>query len=204
MIITCKKCHNTFPLNKSEAELTNELIRCQHCNVEFVYESKSNLLESRLIELGEELKKKEKNLIEQNTDHSEKIAQLEKNLIIKKEELDKQETLEKKIILFEQRITDTERLNSQQADLELKRNKLENEVKKTLDNISIKNKSIEKKTNYLEMKINPYENINEINNQIAVNEINNDVVDLKTYDQKEMNKKKESNSHFFWKNKSDK
>ena len=40
-----------------------------------------------------------------------------------------------------------------QDNLEIQSSKLENEVKETTDNISIKNNDIEKKANYLEMQL---------------------------------------------------
>ena len=204
MLINCLNCKKDFLLNKSEIDLVGKLISCKHCDKEWIYDSRAQYLETKLFELELELKQYEVRIIEQNTDHEEKIQILEKELKNQKEELHKQKILEDKINLFEKRITNTEKGNSYLADLEIKRNLLENEVKKTSDNILNKNKDIEKKTNYLQMKINPLKNENKINDPVTINEISNDVVNLKTYDHAGKNKNKSLKKNFFWSSNSDK
>jgi len=206
MLIYCKNCEKKFILNKSELDLEGSLITCDHCKGEWIYESKTHFLESRLAELDQDLNNKEINLNEQNDKHNKRIDLLEKDLKTKNEELIKQKLLEEKIATFEKRITDTEKLNSQQADLEIHKNKLEDEVKKTSENIINKNKDIEKKTNYLKMKINSYDfdNMSKEKDKIAINDKNNDVVNLNNYDLEEKNKINKKKHRFFWPNISDK
>ena len=100
-----------------------------------MYASQSNYLENRLAELDQDLYKTELQLNNLNNKHSEKIDQLEKDLKLKKEQQSKQKLLEDKIALYEKRITVTEKSNSEQADLEIKISKMENEVEKASENI---------------------------------------------------------------------
>jgi predicted Zn finger-like uncharacterized protein len=212
MLINCKSCKKKFLLNQREIDLEGSLITCEHCKNEWIYESRTHFLESKLTELDNDLNKKEINLNQQNIKHNEKIILLEKDLKIKNEELNKQRILEERIATFEKRITDTEKLNSLQADLEIHRTKLEEDVKNTSEKILTRNKDIEKKANYLEMKINSYdfEKINNEKNPIAVNDKNNDVVNLSNYEQKERSKTNKTNEtnktkpRYFWPNISDK
>jgi len=206
MIINCKNCKKNFLLNKSELDLEGTLITCEHCKEEWIYETKTHHLENRLTQLDNDLNKKELNLNELNIKHNKRIELLEKDLKIKSNELYKQRLLEEKIATFEKRITDTEKLNSQQADLEIQTDKLEKEVKITSENIILKNKDIEKKANYLEMKISAYDfdNMNKLKKTIAINDKNNDVVNLSNYDQEEKNTKNKNKTRFFWPNITDK
>ena len=206
MLINCKSCSKKFILNNSELDLEGSLITCTHCKKEWIYESKTHFLENRLAELDADLNKKEINLTEQNNKHNERINFLEKDLKIKIVELSKQRLLEERIATFEKRITDTEKLNSYQADLEIQKNKLEEEVKVTSENIILKNNDIEKKANYLEMKISSYDfdKIDSLKKPIAVNDKNTDVVNLKNYDQEEKNKNNKNKHRFFWPNIKDK
>lgn len=206
MLINCKSCSKKFILNNSELDLEGSLITCTHCKKEWIYKSKTHFLENRLAELDADLNKKEINLTEQNNKHNERINFLEKDLKIKIVELSKQRLLEERIATFEKRITDTEKLNSYQADLEIQKNKLEEEVKVTSENIILKNNDIEKKANYLEMKISSYDfdKIDSLKKPIAVNDKNTDVVNLKNYDQEEKNKNNKNKHRFFWPNITDK
>ena len=61
----------------------------------------------------------------------------------------------------------------------------------------IKNANIEKKANYLEMKINPFKPVNNQDESHKSNDKNNDVVNFKNYEPEEKKKKKYS---FFWPN----
>ena len=80
MLINCLNCKKDFLLNKSEIELVGKLISCKHCDKEWIYESRAQYLETKLFELELELKQYEVRIIEQNTDHEEKIQILEKEL----------------------------------------------------------------------------------------------------------------------------
>lgn len=204
MLIVCKHCKNSFTFGQNTIDLEGDVITCSHCKKEWIYESRIHYLESKLADLDIDLNKKEMKINEKNIEYVEKIDQLEKDLKIKKEELFKQKALEDKISIFEKRITETEKLNIQQADLEIQTNELKKEVKKTSDSILVKNIDIEKKTNYIEMKINASMIDDKISEPIAVNDSNNEVVNLKNYDQVEKDKIKVIKSSFFWPRSSDK
>ena len=115
-MLDCKNCNNKFTLD-IDHNLEDQLsVQCPHCKEKWIYESPSNYLENRLAELDQDLYKKELKLNETHNKHSEKIETLEKNLKNKREELSKQILLEEKIALYEKRITETEKSNSEQAD----------------------------------------------------------------------------------------
>ena len=208
MIIDCKNCNSKFTLDEEESKLDGQTIKCLHCQDEWVYMSKSRYLENRLEELDQDLYKTELKLNEINNKHIEKIVKLENNLKIKKEQLSKQKILEDKVSLYEKRITQAEKSNSEQADLEIKIAKMENEIENVTENIFSKNKNIEKKANYLEMKINSYneENMRNGDKKITTADIEGDVVNFKSFEQ-DVKKKKEDpvlknkkKSKFFWPN----
>jgi len=202
MLINCKNCNKKFLIDKSELDLEGSLITCKHCNKEWIFESRTHFLEKKLAELDNDLKQKEIHLTEQNDNHNIRIEALEKDLVNKNKELIKQKLLEERIATFEKRITDTEKLNSYQANLEIQRDKLEEAVKTTSENIILKNIDIEKKTNYLEMKINSYDfnNMDKVNNPIAIN----DVVNLNNYEHDEKRKKETKKNRYFWPKNTDK
>jgi|TARA_B110000438_G_scaffold302218_1_gene359263 predicted Zn finger-like uncharacterized protein len=208
MLLHCNHCKKKFTLVDDEYNLEGKLIKCKHCQEEWIFESQSQYLENRLAELDEDLSRTEKNLDETNIDHVEKIEILEKNLKAKKEEFDKQKVLEDRIGAFEKRITNTEKANIEQAELEIKIAAMEGEIEKTSDDIFIKNKDIEKKTNYLEMKITSY-NEDEKRKEKNLGNNNNDdgdVVDFKTFDQDDkdnpetIKKDKDGKTRYFWPN----
>ena len=68
--------------------------------------------------------------------------------------MSEQKTIEDRIIFFEKHITSREKINAEQAELENKIEKMKDEPKETSDKILNKNKDLENKANYLEMKIN--------------------------------------------------
>jgi predicted Zn finger-like uncharacterized protein len=206
MLIDCKNCNNKFSLEESEHKLEGQKVKCQHCKEEWVYVSKSNYLENRLAELDQDLHRTELKLNNLSTKHVEKVDQLEKNLKIKKEEQSKQKLLEDKIAVYEKRITETEKSNAAQADLEIKITKMENEVDKVTENIFTKNKDIEKKANYLEMKIKSYKDDLDKERQKKIETYNSEseVVNFKSFEQKEKKNKEEptkeikKKANFFW------
>jgi len=212
MLLHCNHCKKKFTLVEDEYKLEGKLVKCKHCQEEWIYESQSQYLENRLTELDQDLSRTEVKLNDTNSGHSEKIDTLEKNLKIKKDELDKQKLLEERISVFEKRITDTEKANIEQAELEIKIAKMEGEIEKTSDNIFTKNKDIEKKTNYLEMKITSYNEEDERrlknlqNKNDGASDSESDVVNFKAFDQEEKDKieptKKENGEkpRFFWPN----
>jgi predicted Zn finger-like uncharacterized protein len=206
MLLDCKNCNNKFTLEEDEFKIEGQLIKCPSCKEEWTYESKSNYLEKRLAELDQDLYKTELQLNTLNNKHSEKIDQLEKNLKIKKDQQSKQKLLEDKIALYEKRITETEKTNSEQADLEIKIIKMENEVEKVSETIFSKNKDIEKKANYLEMKINSYKDdqIKEQQKKIIDYDDESDVINLKNFENEEKKNKEETTeepkkkTNYFW------
>ena len=208
MLLDCKNCNNKFTLD-IDHNLEDQLsVQCPHCKEKWIYESPSNFLENRLAELDQDLYKTELKLNETHNKHSEKIETLEKNLKNKREELSKQILLEEKIALYEKRITETEKSNSEQADLEIKISKMENEVENVSENIFAKNKDIEKKANYLEMKIKSYKHENEKKEKekMLIDDSESDVVNLKNFEKEEKKNKKapvqeiKKKHKFFWPN----
>jgi len=208
MLLDCKNCNNKFTLD-IDHNLEDQLsVQCPHCKEKWIYESPSNFLENRLAELDQDLYKTELKLNETHNKHSEKIETLEKNLKNKREELSKQILLEEKIALYEKRITETEKSNSEQADLEIKISKMENEVENVSENIFAKNKDIEKKANYLEMKIKSYKHENEKKEKakMLIDDSESDVVNLKNFEKEEKKNKKapvqeiKKKNKFFWPN----
>ena len=206
MLLDCKNCNNKFTLEEDELKLEGQVVKCPSCKEEWVFESKSNYLENRLAELDQDLYKTELQLNNLNNKHSGKIDQLEKDLKLKKEQQSKQKLLEDKIALYEKRITETEKSNSEQADLEIKILKMESEVEKASENIFTKNKDIEKKANYLEMKINSYKDDQKKEKQkkIKIYDDESDVVNFKSFENEEKDNKKNSTVetkkkvNFFW------
>ena len=206
MLLDCKNCNNKFTLEEDESKLEGQVVKCPSCKEEWVFESKSNYLENRLAELDQDLYKTELQLNNLNNKHSGKIDQLEKDLKLKKEQQSKQKLLEDKIALYEKRITETEKSNSEQADLEIKISKMESEVEKASENIFTKNKDIEKKANYLEMKIKSYKDDYNIKKEkkIENHDGESDVVNFKSFEQEEKKKKEEPKKeikkkvNFFW------
>ena len=207
MLLDCKNCKKKFTLIDDEIKLEGQLVKCIHCKQEWIYE-KYNYLENRLTTLNQDLYRTEVELNEQNNKHSEKIDQLEKDLKLKKEQQSKQKLLEDKIALYEKRITETEKSNSEQADLEIKISKMESEVEKASENIFTKNKDIEKKANYLEMKIKSYKHENEKKEKakMLIDDSESDVVNLKNFEKEEKKNKEapvqeiKKKHKFFWPN----
>ena len=204
MFFDCKNCNNKIILTEDIVNLEGKLIKCNICKEEFIHHTKTYFLESRLAELDQELKNKDSLINETNIKYNEKIHLLEKELINKKKELDKQKILEEKVFNFESRMTETERLNAHQADLETQIFKLEKEVKKTSTEILAKNESIEKKATYLEMKADTINKEHIKKNKKAVNDSQNDVLNFKSYEKKESKDKITGKTNFFWNRQKDK
>jgi len=206
MLLGCKNCNNKFTLDEDEYKLEGQKVKCPHCKEEWVYVSKSNYLENRLAELDQDLHRTELKLNNLSTKHIEKVDQLEKDLKIKKEQQSKQKLLEDKIAAYEKRITETEKSNAEQADLEIKITQMENEVEKVAENIFTKDKDIEKKANYLEMKIKSYKDDLDKERQKKIETYNgeSEVVNFNSFEQEgkknkeEPTKEKKKKANFFW------
>ena len=185
MILRCKNCKERFSILENEDEIVGNLVHCKHCHQEWIYESKTKYLENRLAELSEDLDKTEVMLNLKKNEHREKISNLENNLKIKKKELDDQNKLEQIVLDFEKRLTNTEKTNSEQIDLEIKIANKEKEIESMYEDIYSKNMDIEKKTNYIESKIKSYNyeknlKTNIQNEKIKVN--NSEVVNLRSFE----------------------
>ena len=227
MLINCKYCDSKFAVNAEEVGFDGRLIKCENCKKEWFQESKSQSLEKKLIELDQNLHATEVHLIQQKNIHSDKIAKLENALKVKKEELAKQKLLEERISLFEKRIIETEKEIAAQALVENRIIQLEKEIKQNSFDSFVKNTSLEKKANYLQMKIHS-EGVNDrldnlenevldakgsiIKNEIADSEKPNSVKEIKTEQSLEKNQintakeikksevddSKKSKKFFFW------
>ena len=196
MIIHCKSCKNKFTVLADEINLEGRILQCKHCNDQWIYESKTKYLENRLLELGDDLNKTEIKLNIKKDEHIDKIKNLENDLQIKITELENQKKLEEKVLAFEERLVNTEKTNSEQKDLEIKISSIENQIKLTHEDIFSKNKDIEKKTNYIETKINSYEKVDIIQDYEELNKVevnNRDVVNIRPLDL--VNKKSKKQSH---------
>ena len=194
MIINCIKCTTQIDLKYGDSNIEGKLIICDNCKEEWIYHSQSYFLEGRLTVLGLELETKESSINKQNEIYSEKILIL-KNDLENKKKLNKQIELEKKVSLFENRITVTEKLNSDQAHLEGQIFELEKDLTKTYEDISSKNQKIEQKANYLEMKLSEHQENPSKEKKIAVNDYDSSIVNFPKYDDKQ---NKEVKKKSFW------
>ena len=157
-MIHCKNCKKKFYLIDEGPDMEGKLIKCKHCNEQWIYETKTKYLENRLLELTSDLEKTEIKINLKKKEHQEKISNLVNDLNTKKEELNKQKELEDKVSAFENRLKQTEQLTKEETELDNKVNKIRQQIRKTSVNIESKNKDIEEKTNYIESKINSYGN----------------------------------------------
>ena len=155
--------------------------------------AKSEYILDKLEELDLSWKKKENSLNEQLSNYNSKIEELEEDLKLKNKELSEQKTIEDRIILFEKRITSTEKINAEQAELESKIEKMKDELKETTDKILNKNKDFENKTNYLEMKI---KSSNIISNKNTT--LNEETININQFKQKENTEETNTKKVSFW------
>jgi predicted Zn finger-like uncharacterized protein len=193
MNLNCKYCKADIDTDIEESSIEGKLIQCSSCNKEWIYKLKSEYILDKLEELDLSWEKKENSLNEQLSKYNSKIEELEKDLKVKNKELSEQKTIEDRIILFEKRITNTEKINAEQAELENKIEEMKDELKETSDKILNKNKDFENKTNYLEMKI---KSSNIISNKNTT--LNEETININQFKQKE--KKEETNTKkvSFW------
>jgi predicted Zn finger-like uncharacterized protein len=193
MNLNCKYCKADIDTDIDESSIEGKLIQCSSCNKEWIYKLKSEYILDKLEELDLSWEKKENSLNEQLSKYNSKIEELEKDLKVKNKELTEQKTIEDRIILFEKRITNTEKINAEQVELENKIEEMKDELKETSDKILNKNKDFENKTNYLEMKI---KSSNIISNKNTT--LNEETININQFKQKE--KKEETNTKkvSFW------
>ena len=157
-MIHCNNCRQKFYIMNEGSEMEGQLIKCKHCNNQWIHESRTKYLENRLAELNKDLDDTENKINLKKKEHHEKINQLQNDLKNKTEEFDKQVLLQEKVVLFESRLKNTDKINSEELELGNEINKIQNKIKKTSENILTQNNDIEKKTNYIETKITSYKN----------------------------------------------
>ena len=193
MNLNCKYCKADIYTDIDESSIEGKLIQCSSCNKEWIYKLKSEYILDKLEELDLSWKKKENSLNEQLSNYNSKIEELEEDLKLKNKELSEQKTIEDRIILFEKRITSTEKINAEQAELESKIEKMKDELKETTDKILNKNKDFENKANYLEMKI---KSSNIISNKNTT--LNEGTVNINKFKQKENPEETNTKKVSFW------
>ena len=193
MNLNCKYCKADIDTDIDESSIEGKLIQCSSCNKEWIYKLKSEYILDKLEELDLSWEKKENSLNEQLSKYNSKIEELEKDLKVKNKELSEQKTIEDRIILFEKRITSTEKINAEQAELESKIEKMKDELKETTDKILNKNKDFENKANYLEMKIKSSNIISNKNKTLK-----DDTININQFKQKENTEETNTKKVSFW------
>ncbi|MDA9203136.1 hypothetical protein N9O46_03225 [Candidatus Pelagibacter ubique] len=193
MNLNCKYCKADIDTGIDESSIEGKLIQCSSCNKEWIYLAKSEYILDKLEELDLSWKKKENSLNEQLSNYNSKIEELEKDLKVKNKELSEQKIIEDRIILFEKRITSTEKINAEQAELESKIEKMKDELKETTDKILNKNKDFENKANYLEMKIKSSNIISNKNKTLK-----DDTININQFKQKENTEETNTKKVSFW------
>mgnify|MGYP005990781125 FL=1 len=193
MNLNCKYCKADIDTVIDESSIEGKLIQCSSCNKEWIYMAKSEYILDKLEELDLSWKKKENSLNEQLSNYNSKIEELEKDLKVKNKELSEQKTIEDRIILFEKRITNTEKINAEQAELESKIEKMKDELKETSDKILNKNKDFENKANYLEMKVKSSNIISNKNKTLK-----DDTININQFKQKENTEETNTKKVSFW------
>ena len=193
MNLNCKYCKADIDTDIEESSIEGKLIQCNSCNKEWIYMAKSEYILDKLEELDLSWKKKENSLNEQLSNYNSKIEELEEDLKVKNKELTEQKTIEDRIILFEKRITNTEKINAEQVELESKIEKMKDELKETTDKILNKNKDFENKANYLEMKIKSSNIISNKNKTLK-----DDTININQFKQKENTEETNTKKVSFW------
>tara|TARA_Y100000590_G_C15602008_1_gene970465 strand:+ start:119 stop:739 length:621 start_codon:yes stop_codon:yes gene_type:complete len=204
MLIHCNHCKDKFTVDVNASTLEGKLVKCSKCNNEWIYITRFQNLENRINDLEKNLNKTETEIIEKKDRLMYKINSLEKKLKNRKEELTKQKILIDKISLFDKRLIHTEKINSEKADLEIRYSKIEKEIEKINDHTLLNNTEIEKKANYLEMKMST------LNDSYTKNTIEEkytkkvELLNFKNFDQNgknsndEIYKDKKTKKYSFW------
>ena len=195
MMIHCNNCKKKFYLINENSELEGKIVQCKYCNEKWLYESKTKYLENRLAELNTDLDNAESKINLRKKECQEKITKLEEDLDLKKNEFELQKILQDKVSVFENRLKETEKLNSEELELNDKVGEVKKQIRTTTENISSYNKDIEEKTNYIESRINSYnkdKNEDELLNRNSSNDINSEVVNIKRH----LNPSSENNENY--------
>lgn len=192
-MIHCNNCKKKFYHSNDNDELDGKVIQCKFCDEQWLYVTRTKYLENRLIELNQDLDNTESKINLRKIDIQDQINQLDEDLNKKKTELDEQKLLIDKVTAFENRLKETEKLNSEELELQTKARKIKKQIKATSDDISNQNKDIEEKANYLESKINSYNKDEIFENkslhQMKSKTVNKDVIDINV--NKNLNKLKD-------------
>ena len=194
-MIHCNNCKKKFYLINENSELEGKIVQCKYCNEKWLYESKTKYLENRLTALNTDLDNAESKINLRKKECQEKITKLEEDLNLKKNELKLQKILQDKVNTFENRLKETEKLNSEELELNDKVGEVKKQIRTTTENISSYNKDIEEKTNYIESRINSYnkdKNEDELLNRNSSNDINSEVVNIKRH----LNPSSENNENY--------
>ena len=194
-MIHCNNCKKKFYLVNENSELEGKIVQCKYCNEKWLYESKTKYLENRLAELNTDLDNTESKINLRKKECQEKITKLEEDLDLKKNEFELQKILQDKVNTFENRLKETEKLNSEELELNDKVGKVKKQIRTTTENISSYNKDIEEKTNYIESRINSYNKDtteDELLNRNISNDINSEVVNIKRH----LNPSNENNKNY--------
>ena len=194
-MIHCNNCKKKFYLINENSELEGKIVQCKYCNEKWLYESKTKYLENRLTALNTDLDNTESKINLRKKECQEKITKLEEDLDLKKNEFELQKILQDKVSVFENRLKETEKLNSEELELNDKVGEVKKQIRTTTENISSYNKDIEEKTNYIESRINSYnkdKNEDELLNRNSSNDINSEVVNIKRH----LNPSSENNENY--------
>lgn len=194
-MIHCNNCKKKFYLINKNSELEGKIVQCKYCNEKWLYESKTKYLENRLTALNTDLDNAESKINLRKKECQEKITKLEEDLDLKKNEFELQKILQDKVSVFENRLKETEKLNSEELELNDKVGEVKKQIRTTTENISSYNKDIEEKTNYIESRINSYnkdKNEDELLNRNSSNDINSEVVNIKRH----LNPSSENNENY--------
>ena len=194
-MIHCNNCKKKFYLINENSELEGKIVQCKYCNEKWLYESKTKYLENRLTALNTDLDNAESKINLRKKECQEKITKLEEDLDLKKNEFELQKILQDKVSVFENRLKETEKLNSEELELNDKVGEVKKQIRTTTENISSYNKDIEEKTNYIESRINSYnkdKNEDELLKRNSSNDINSEVVNIKRH----LNPSSENNENY--------
>ena len=194
-MIHCNNCKKKFYLINENSELEGKIVQCKYCNEKWLYESKTKYLENRLAELNTDLDNTESKINLRKKECQEKITKLEEDLDLKKNEFELQKILQDKVNTFENRLKETEKLNSEELELNDKVGEVKKQIRTTTENISSYNKDIEEKTNYIESRINSYNKDtteDELLNRNISNDTNSEVVNIKRH----LNPSNENNKNY--------
>ena len=194
-MIHCNNCKKKFYLINENSELEGKIVQCKYCNEKWLYESKTKYLENRLTALNTDLDNAESKINLRKKECQEKITKLEEDLDLKKNEFELQKILQDKVSVFENRLKETEKLNSEELELNDKVGEVKKQIRTTTENISSYNKDIEEKTNYIESRINSFnkdKNEDELINRNTSNDINSEVVNIKRH----LNPSSENNENY--------